>query len=145
MKKFIIIGLVSIILSIFFLINSKTNITGAAVNLPITYELNSMIGLILFITGLILIAIIVHISGLEERIENKRVIAWREKRVQCSTRKEAYELAKRDSDPGKKPVLHIRHKDRNRPHYHPNVKQKYRRTPKGPNSHDHYYFPKRFI
>jgi RHS repeat-associated protein len=63
------------------------------------------------------------------------------KRIRCNTRKEAYERAKRDSDPGKEPG-HDPHDPRG-PHYHPNVRDKYSKTPKQPNNHDHYYYPKR--
>jgi len=62
------------------------------------------------------------------------------KRVICSTRKEAFELAKLYSDLGLKPELH----GGERPHYHPNIKPSRKQTPKAVSPHDHYYFPKRF-
>ncbi|MGG4438650.1 DNRLRE domain-containing protein [Priestia megaterium] len=62
------------------------------------------------------------------------------KRNTYSSRKKAKEAAKR-AGKGKKPIHHSDGK--HGPHYHPNVPEtKERWTPKRPNSHDHYYYPK---
>ena len=62
------------------------------------------------------------------------------RRDKSNTRKKAYEKAKRASK-GKEPIHHPHGHDGNkRPHYHPNVKNPYSKTPHQPNSHDHYYY-----
>jgi hypothetical protein len=59
------------------------------------------------------------------------------KRVTCKSKKDAYQKAKR-AGKGKEP----RHdyNDPKGPHYHPNVPNKQRITPKGACSHDHYFY-----
>lgn len=52
----------------------------------------------------------------------------------------AYEAAKRAGH-GKKPISHPSDPGQ-KPHYHPNVNNPQRTTPKAPSSHDHYYYPK---
>ena len=61
------------------------------------------------------------------------------KRIVCNTRKQAFEKAKRASEPGEKPELH----GGLRPHYHPTINNNTLKTPKAISFHDHYYFPKR--
>ena len=59
-----------------------------------------------------------------------------------NTRKKAYEAAKKAGG-GKEPRHDPNgHDDDNRAHFHPDVPNKYRRTPKGISKHDHYYYPR---
>ena len=59
-----------------------------------------------------------------------------------NTRKKAYEAAQKAGG-GKEPRHDPNgHDDDNRPHFHPNVPKKYRKTPKGVSMHDHYYYPR---
>jgi len=59
-----------------------------------------------------------------------------------STRKAAKEAAKKAGG-GKDPRHNPNgHPDDPRPHFHPKVPNAYSRTPKQPNFHDHYYYPK---
>ena len=60
------------------------------------------------------------------------------RRIRCKSKKEAYERAKR-AGKGAEPEHHPN--DPHGPHYHPNVKNSQRTTPKGPCSHDHYFYP----
>ena len=60
------------------------------------------------------------------------------KRKRFSSRKDAYEAAKR-AGKGAEPEHH-RNGSRG-PHYHPNVKNSTSSTPKGISRHDHYYYP----
>ncbi|MBQ3600328.1 MAG: RHS repeat-associated core domain-containing protein, partial [Lachnospiraceae bacterium] len=62
------------------------------------------------------------------------------RRKRYSSKKEAYEAAKR-AGKGKEP-RHDPSDPNQDPHYHPNVKNPQRTTPKEPCSHDHYYYPK---
>ena len=57
-----------------------------------------------------------------------------------NTRKKAYEDAKRNSDDGKEPIHHPKGPGNKRGHFHPNVKDAYRKTPHGASYHDHYYY-----
>lgn len=60
------------------------------------------------------------------------------RRIKLPTKKEAYEGAKRAGG-GREP----RHDPAgSKPHYHPDVPQPKDWTPKAPNPHDHYYYPK---
>ena len=60
------------------------------------------------------------------------------RRIRCKSKKEAYERAKR-AGKGKEPKHHPN--DPHGPHYHPDVQNSQRSTPKGPCSHDHYFYP----
>ncbi len=62
------------------------------------------------------------------------------RRLKFRSKKLAREAAKR-AGKGKTP----RHdpNDENGPHFHPNVPNKSKGTPKGPNVHDHYFYPRR--
>ena len=61
------------------------------------------------------------------------------KRKRYSSKKEAYENAKK-AGKGNKP---IHHPDGDHgPHYHPDVPMPKNQTPKAPNPHDHYFYPK---
>ena len=63
-------------------------------------------------------------------------------RNHSDTRKDAYEKAKKAGG-GKKPISHPNGDAENPfPHFHPNVKDSQKTTPKVPTSHDHYYYPK---
>ena len=75
-----------------------------------------------------------------EEADEKHTAKKPAKRIRCNTRKEAYEQAKRAGG-GKKPISHKN--DKNGPHFHPDVRNKYSKTPKSASSHDHYYYPKR--
>ena len=78
----------------------------------------------------------------EQKEQKKRVNEPIARRNTYNTRKKAKEAAQRAGG-GKKP----RHdpkgnpEDR-RPHYHPDVKDRYRKTPHGASMHDHYYYPR---
>lgn len=61
------------------------------------------------------------------------------RRVHCSSMKEAYDRAKRMGK-GKEPIKHM--DGEYGPHYHPDVPKPHEWTPKAPNPHDHYYFPR---
>ncbi|MBQ7916947.1 MAG: RHS repeat-associated core domain-containing protein, partial [Firmicutes bacterium] len=62
-----------------------------------------------------------------------------------NTRKRAYEAAKRAGG-GKEPRHDPNgHDDDNRPHFHPNVSNKYRTTPKGVSSHDHFFIRGKYM
>jgi len=61
------------------------------------------------------------------------------RRIRTKSKKDAYERAKR-AGKGKEPE-HDAHDPRG-PHYHPNVNNNQRITPKNPSSHDHYFYPK---
>lgn len=64
------------------------------------------------------------------------------RRNNYNSRKEAREAAKRAGG-GKEPIKHPKGSHGNKKaHYHPDVKNKYRLTPHGPSSHDHYYYPR---
>ena len=64
------------------------------------------------------------------------------RRVNLSSKKDAYERAKRAGG-GVEPVLHPADFHGNpKPHYHPDVSMPKEWTPKGPNPHDHYNFPR---
>lgn len=64
------------------------------------------------------------------------------RRNNYNSRKKAKEAAKKAGG-GKKPIKHPKgYHGNKRPHYHPNVKNNYRVTPKGISSHDHYYYPR---
>ena len=71
--------------------------------------------------------------------ENQRSKNPPARRNRYSSRKEAYEAAKRAGG-GKEPRHDL--EDPKHPHYHPDVKNPQRTTPKEPCSHDHYYYPK---
>lgn len=59
-----------------------------------------------------------------------------------NSRKKAKEAVKRAGG-GKEPRHDPNgHKGNRRPHFHPNVPNKYRITPNGVSSHDHYYYPR---
>ena len=73
----------------------------------------------------------------QKKSKTKREIKRPARRVRCNTRKKALERAKR-AGKGRKPINHYSGR-----HFHPNVSNKYSRTPKGASSHDHYYYPKR--
>ena len=62
------------------------------------------------------------------------------RRINHKSRKEAYEAAKR-AGKGKEPIKHSKDPGQ-QPHYHPNVQNSQRTTPKSPSSHDHYYYPR---
>jgi hypothetical protein len=63
-------------------------------------------------------------------------------RNRSSTRKEAYEKAKRAGG-GQEPRHDPNgHGDDRRPHFHPDVPNAQRQTPHQPSFHDHYYYPK---
>ena len=61
------------------------------------------------------------------------------KRKHYSSKKDAYEAAKRAGN-GKEPTHHTN--GSHGPHYHPNVPMPKNQTPKAPNPHDHYFYPK---
>ena len=61
------------------------------------------------------------------------------KRHRNNSKKKAYERAKR-AGKGKEP--NHDYDGRYGPHYHPNVEMPKSPTPKAPNPHDHYYYPK---
>lgn len=61
------------------------------------------------------------------------------KRVRTNSKKEAYERAKR-AGKRKEPIHHPDGK--HGPHYHPDVEMPKNPTPKAPNPHDHYYYPR---
>jgi RHS repeat-associated protein len=63
-------------------------------------------------------------------------------RNHSDTRKDAYEKAKKAGG-GKEPISHP-NGDKENPllHFHPNVTDSQKTTPKLPTSHDHYYYPK---
>jgi RHS repeat-associated protein len=64
------------------------------------------------------------------------------RRVNLSSKKDAYEKAKR-AGRGAEPILHPADFHGNpTPHYHPDVSMPKEWTPKGPNPHDHYNFPR---
>ena len=69
-------------------------------------------------------------------VRSKHRIARRRK---YNSRKRAYEAAKR-AGKGREPIHHKRPGER--PHYHPNVNNPYSKTPKQPNFHDHYFYPR---
>ena len=63
------------------------------------------------------------------------------KRNNYSSKKDAYEDAKR-AGRGKEPIHHANgHPSNPTPHYHPNVKDSMDWTPKVPREHDHYFYP----
>jgi len=61
------------------------------------------------------------------------------KRKRYPSKKEAREAAQR-AGKGKKPIHHPNSPDG--PHYHPDAPMPKNPTPKVPNPHDHYYYPK---
>ena len=71
--------------------------------------------------------------------DNSRTADPPTKRKRYPSRKDAREAAKRDGK-GEEPIHHPH--GSHGPHYHPNIKGKYKRTPKGISKHDHYYYPK---
>ena len=77
-----------------------------------------------------------HAKGSDSNA-GRKIIA---KRYRFSTRKRAYEEAKRAGG-GREPKFH---RDSRGPHFHPSVDNPYSRTPHGASSHDHYYFPERY-
>ena len=60
-------------------------------------------------------------------------------RIETKSKKEAYERAKR-AGKGKEPIHHPDGTNGKHGHYHPNVKQTQKLTPKMPCSHDHYFY-----
>lgn len=73
---------------------------------------------------------------------NERITSPIGRRNTYNTRKKAYEAAKK-AGRGKEPRHDPNgHDNDNRPHFHPNVPNRYRKTPKGPSSHDHYFYPR---
>ena len=63
------------------------------------------------------------------------------RRKNYTSRKKAKEAAKKAGG-GKEPIHHPKGCHGNeKAHYHPNVKNNYRKTPHGVSSHDHYYYP----
>ena len=62
------------------------------------------------------------------------------RRIKSKSKKNAYEAAKR-AGKGKEPIHHPNSPGQ-APHYHPNVKEVQRVTPKGACKHDHYYYPR---
>ena len=77
-----------------------------------------------------------HAKGSDSNA-GRKIIA---KRYRFSTRKRAYEEAKRAGG-GREPKFH---RDSRGPHFHPSVDNPYSRTPHGASRHDHYYFPERY-
>ena len=71
--------------------------------------------------------------------DNSRTADPPAKRKKYPSKKDAREAAKRDGK-GEEPIHHPH--GSHGPHYHPNIKGKYKRTPKGISKHDHYYYPK---
>ena len=78
-----------------------------------------------------------HKNKKKKKGKTKREIKRPARRIRYNTRKKAFEAAKR-AGKGRKPINH--HSGR---HFHPNVSNKYSKTPKGASSHDHYSYPKR--
>lgn len=77
----------------------------------------------------------------EQKEQKKRVNAPIARRNTYNTRKKAKEAAQRAGG-GKKP----RHDQKGyngskKSHYHPDVNDRYRKTPHGASMHDHYYYP----
>lgn len=72
-------------------------------------------------------------STTKQRIKNPP-----ERRKRFKSRKEAYQKAKR-AGKGKEPIKHTNDQGQD-PHYHPDVKNSQRTTPKSPSFHDHYYY-----
>jgi len=64
------------------------------------------------------------------------------RQIKHNSRKEAHEAAKRAGN-GREPVHHPNGHDGDpRPHFHPDVPNPQRTTPKIPSSHDHHYYPR---
>ena len=89
---------------------------------------------------------IVTISVANSRTPKNNIAEERSKspigrRGSFNTKKKAKEAAKKAGN-GKEPIHHPKgHHGNSRPHFHPNVKDKYRTTPHGASIHDHYYYP----
>ena len=64
------------------------------------------------------------------------------RRNNYNSRKKAKEAAKKAGG-GKDPINHPKGFHGNKkPHFHPNVKNKFRLTPNAPSIHDHYFYPR---
>jgi RHS repeat-associated protein len=105
-------------------------------------------GWVMIGTSIVVISgvIVINVVGVKDdylwKISNQVHLVTKRtaKRIMSRSRKEAYEKAKR-AGKNKEPIHHPN--DLNRPHYHPDVSNRYSKTPNQPNKHDHYYYPKR--
>ena len=116
--------------------------TAAPAVLPVIAETVMEISVGLAGTGVSLIGIGISGEILESSKSKERDVKLPARQKHYNTRKKAYEDAKK-AGKGEEPRLDKN--DPRGPHFHPNVPETYSRTPKMPNSHDHYYFPKRFL
>ena len=83
-----------------------------------------------------------YVKSKDDSDKDGRITSPIGRRNTYNTRKKAYEAAKRAGG-GKEPRHDPNgHDDDNRPHFHPNVPNKFRETPKGVSSHDHYFYPR---
>ena len=75
------------------------------------------------------------------KLNQQRITSPIGRRNNYNSRKKAKEAAKRAGG-DREPIHHPKGCHGNKkPHYHPNVKNKFRTTPNGASSHDHYIYP----
>ena len=98
-------------------------------------------------TGVVVVAVVVTFAiDLAETPQNtdskSRVDSPVGRRNNYNSRKKAEQAAKKAGG-GKDPIKHPKGFHGNkRPHFHPNVKNKFRLTPHGASAHDHYFYPR---
>lgn len=131
-----LVGILSFLFGVLLLINPGEKIVGSGVAVSSV----SVFWIVFVIVGVVLMMA----ENLEGKIKERSPYPM-SRHIRCNTRKEAYELAKKASRPGREPRLH-HGTPGELPHYHPNVPaRKGKRTPKEVCSHDHYEFPKRYL